>query len=248
MATNTSSPNAHPSFLGKPVHSVLHPRETFIGSTDRPFFIDAPKQKACFITENNPKMFSAKSTQTNDFKPNNQWTYWGITSFSTLGGGIGLGDNMLKMEGKSIYNARFVGKPFKWIAEPSEQLLEKTSKIVNRISANSPAAAKYLKQGSKIASEFTSKAAVKVGSKVVKKVPLLGLGIASYNIRQSYQKRGNSFEFWADASLEVIDAFSPIPFTKEIIEGSMKYETEKAKDFVENRDRYLFMPLHAGKV
>jgi len=164
----------------------------------------------------------------------------GLGTVDTIRGIVEHGDFASKLfYNKSIYSNSLLGKAFKGISwtPTTKAALKFASKI-------SPEVYRPVKSVVDIVRKTPF---IKAGSKVIsKKVPVLGLGIASYNIRQSYKERGNSFDFYADAAFEVADAF--IPFIKNILEDSAKYEAKKAQDYLENRDKYLFMPLHAGKI
>lgn len=223
-------------------NNISSQRSSYISSNE--LFITESRKTEYFLRDNNPQLVQGGYfAQSND----SNWFELTVNSYGDIKDGLDLGNKILKVEGKSIYNGHFMygrkgidfsfashyqrgfkrinfGKLFKGITyDPTEQLLKTARKFARK----STVATKY----------------VKVGSKFVKKLPFLGIGIAAYDIRQSWLEHGNSFDFWEDTILNVADAFSPIPFTKEIIKGVKDYEVKQAADFLNNINGRNMMPL-----
>jgi len=216
--------------LPKNVGSTLINKKKKSSITNSKLFFDAPIPKEYFVSDSNPQLLSGHSVQNNKAKSNLDIIFDGLGTFSKIRTVIKTGNNLSQLfYNKDIFNGTIEKELKKIITfDPTKT---KFTKVALKFTSNiSPEVYKHTKN---IVNVVRKTSIGKFSSKtILKKAPLLGLLIAGYNIRNTYKKGGNSFEFWTDASLEVVDAFSPVPFTKEILKGSIKYEAKKAQDFI----------------
>lgn len=227
---------------------TIKPKNTYISSRDA--FITPPREY--FLRDNNPQLVQG------DFLPNNDFNWFELTvnSYSTVDTiktGVEWGNKILKLENRNktisnlhlkygakkgfsfsfapvfkkkvSYNQIQFAKKLEWVKYPIEKL-RKAPLSIKSIKA----AEKTLDKTAAIIAKTFRIGSKQVVKQFAKKVPFVGLGIAAYNIHQSKKWHENGFIFFADSVFEIADAFSPVPFTKEIFEGSGDFEAKKLRE------------------